>query len=516
MTVDESRRPPRTRPVRPRLRDRWRPSILASGRFPPPSLGWSDLSPLALSRREFTVRGATLFLMATFLASAVLGAVRQVLLGAEFGANETTGAFRAASQFPDVLFTLVAGGALSSALLPVLAATRRDAGEAAAWRLASLVLNALVVTLLVASVAGLFTAPWLVRQVILPEYSPTAQDLAITMTRIMLIQPVVLGAGTVITAWLNSRNRFFLPAIGVACHNVGILAGIGAAIVLPSVGIWGPVWGVVGGAVLQVSLTAFGLIGEGAGSQWVPRIDLADRGLRNVALLLVPNGISTGVNYAGGLVETSFGSRVDNAATLVALQNAWLVAGLTVTLLGAAIGQATFPRMAAYAAAGAGDAFGRLVSRALAIGMLGSLPVVAVLLLAGDRVVALLFEHGAYDADATRLTQRILVAYVIGLPFYIGTEIAGRAILATRDARMPLLTNVMQLAIRTGTMAAFLPVWGFLAIPLAFAISSAIESAVLIWQARRRTDSLRPPDVATGSGPVMAGSDAGSGRTPAG
>ncbi len=509
MTVDESRPAP---PSRPRRGRSGRSSLLSSvGSDQPPSLGWSDLSPLALSRREFTVQGAALFLMAMFLASAVLGAARQILLGAEFGANETTGAFGAASRLPDVLFTLVAGGALSSALLPVLAATRRDAGEAAAWRLASLVLNALVVTLLVISVVGIVAAPWLVRALVLPEYAPASQDLAITMTRIMLLQPVILGAGTVITAWLNSRNRFFLPAIGVACHNVGILTGIGAAIVFPGVGIWGPVWGVVGGAVLQLGITAFGLIGEAPGSHWVPRIDLADRGLRDVAILLVPNGISTAVNYAGWLVETSFGSRVDDAATLVALQNGWLVAGLSVTLLGAAIGQATFPRMAAYAAAGARDDFGRLVRRSLAVAIFGSLPVVGGLLLLGDWLVRSLFEHGDFDADATRLTQRILVAYAIGLPFYIGTEIASRAVLATRDARTPLLTNVMQLAIRTATMATFLPIWGVVAIPLSFAISSGVESVVLIWYAHRQTAALRPP--APGSEVTLgpAGSDAGSG-----
>ena len=511
MTVDESRRPaqPSPSPRRPLGRGR-RPSLLTTVGFEPPSLSWSDLSPLALSRREFTVQGAALFLMVMFLASAVLGAVRQILLGAQFGANETTGAFGAASRLPDVLFTLVAGGALSSALLPVLAATRREAGEAAAWRLATLVLNALVVTLLVISLAGIIATPWLIRGLILPEYAPASQDLAITMTRVMLLQPVILGTGTVITAWLNSRNRFFLPAIGVACHNVGILSGIGAAIVFPGVGIWGPVWGVVGGAVLQVVITAFGLIGESPGSHWVPRIDLADRGLRDVAILLVPNGISTGVNYAGWLVETSFGSRVHDAATLVALQNAWLVAGLSVTLLGAAIGQATFPRMAAYAAAGAREDFGRLVRRALTMAMLGSLPVVAGLLLLGDWLVRMLFEHGDFDADATRLTQRLLVAYVIGLPFYIGTEIASRAVLATRDARTPLVTNTIQLAIRTATMATFLPVWGVVAIPLAFAISSGIESVVLIWYAHRRTATLRRPDPEPVPGAPAAGSDAGS------
>lgn len=496
MTADDPGRP---RPLDPS--DRLPPVGPGIGRFARlpafhhrfPARGWSDLSPLALSRREFSVQGATLLLMATFLASAILGAVRQILLGAQFGANETTGAFRAASQLPDVLFTLVAGGALSSALLPVLAAHRRTGGEAAAWRLASLVLNALTATLLIVSVVGFLAAPWLVRTLILPDYSADGQALATTMTRIMLLQPVILGAGTVITAWLNSRHRFFLPAIGVACHNVGILAGIGAAILVPGVGIWGPVWGVVGGVILQVSLTAFGLIGEHARDHWVPRIDLTDRGLRDVAILLVPNGLSMGVNYAGWLVETSFGSRVDDPATVIALQNGWLVTGLTVTLLGAAIGQATFPRMAAYAAAGAGDAFGQIVSRALAIAMLGSLPVAGGLLLFGDGLVALLFEHGAYDADATRLTQRILIAYAIGLPFYIGTEIASRAVLATRDARTPLLTNLLQLGIRTGTMAIFLPIWGLLAIPLAYAISSAIESIILIWVAHRRTLALPRP-----------------------
>lgn len=496
MTVDESqprlgldgRRQPRlARSLAARLRH---PACTTGNRSWPPTLGWSDLTPLALTRREFSVRGATLLLMATFLASAILGAVRQILLGAQFGATETLGAFNAASRLPDVLFTLIAGGALSSALLPVLAATRQSGGEAAAWRLASLTLNALVVVLLIVSVVGIVAAPVLIRFVILPGYDAGTQDLAVTMTRTMLIQPVILGAGTVITAWLNSRNRFFLPAIGVACHNVGILAGLGAAIVWPQVGIWGPVWGVVAGAVLQLALTSVGLIGENVRRHWVPRIDLDDQGLRAVAILLVPNGISMGVNYAGWMVETSFGSRVADPATLVALQNGWLVAGLAVTLLGAAIGQATFPRMAAYAAAGARDAFGRIVTRSLLVAVLGSLPVVAFLLLAGGRLVRLLFEHGAYDADATRLTQRMLVAYAFGLPFYIATEIASRAVLATRDARTPLLTNTLQLGVRATTMAVFLPIWGYLAIPLAFVVSSAIESTLLIWYARRRTGTI--------------------------
>lgn len=476
-----------TRPARAHRR----PLAIPGARLRVPAIGWADLTPLALSRREFSIQQASLLLMATFLASAVLGAARQVLLGSHFGANEVTGAFQTASRLPDVLATLIAGGALSSALLPVLAARRQAGGEAAAWRLASLVLNALVVTLLAVSLVGIAVAPWLIERVLLTGYAPETQRLATDMTRVMLIQPVILGTLTVITAWLNSRNRFFLPAIGVACHNLGILGGILAAMVFPAIGIWGPVWGVVGGAVLQLAISAIGLIGEDAAHHWAPRLNLGDPGVRDVALLLIPNGLSMGVNYAGWLVQDAFGSTVDDPATLTALTNAWLIAGLSVTLLGAAIGQASFPRMAAAVAAGDRARFGHLLRRTLVVPVLLSLPVVLALLTLGDPVVRLLFDHGAYGDDATRLTQRLLTAYAIGLPFYIATEIASRAILATRDARTPLLTNILQLAIRAALIAALLPVAGVVAIPVALAVSSAAEAVTLTWLAQRRVDRLR-------------------------
>ena len=475
---------------------RGRPPLALGGflsRFWPDELGWSAFSPRSLTQREFSIHSAALLLMATFFASAVLGAARQVLLGAHFGANETTGAFGAASRLPDVLFTLVAGGALSSAFLPVLAAARAASGNTAAWRLFAMVLNSLIVTLTIVSVIGFVVAPWIVETVLVPGYSAQGQHLATDLTRLMLLQPVILGAGTVMTAWLNSENRFFLPAVGVASHNVGILLGIAAAMLWPGIGIWGPAWGVVGGAVLQVGLTALGMARSNALAHWTPRIDLGDRGLREVATLLVPNGVSMLVNYLGWVVESSFGSRAHDNATLPALHNAWLVAGLAVTLLGAAIGQAVFPRLAARAAAGDRAGFRLLLRRVALVAVLGSLPLVAALLVGGGPLVSLLFQHGAYDADATHLTRQLLVGYAVGLPFYIGTEIASRAVLATRDARTPLLTNTLQLLLRGGLMALFLAVWGVVGIPLAYAVASAVESVLLFGFAWRRANALDRP-----------------------
>ena len=302
----------------------------------------------------------------------------------------------------------------------------------------------------------------------------------------------MLGAGTVITAWLNSQHRFFLPAIGVACHNLGILSGIGLAMAFPVIGIWGPVWGVVGGAILQVAVSALGLIGDRPLEHWVPRIDPRDPGLRAVAALLIPNGLSTAVNYGGWMVEAAFGTTVADRRTVLALTNGWLMAGLSVTLLGAAIGQAAFPRLSAHFAAGTHDAFRRLALGTLAIAVAGSLPATAILLGGGDLVANLVFGHGAYDDQAVRLTADVMKIYALGLPAYIGTEIAARTILAMRDARTPLLTNILQLIVRTAIIATLLPVWGVRAIPLAYVVSSAIEAAILVTLAWRRSGRISP------------------------
>src|ERR671930_48586 len=97
-----------------------------------------------LLTRELTIREATIILMASFFFSALLGAVRQVLFNAQFGAGVEANAYYAAFPLPDTLFSLIAGGALSSAMIPVLVSTSREEGASAGWRLTNLVLTTLL------------------------------------------------------------------------------------------------------------------------------------------------------------------------------------------------------------------------------------------------------------------------------------------------------------------------------------------------------------------------------------
>src|SRR5579859_7624171 len=312
---------------------------------------------------ELTITEASIVLMASFFFSAVLGAVRQVLFNAAFGAGVEANAYYAAFRLPDTLFSLIAGGALSSAMIPVLLSTRREEGEEDAQRLTSLVLNVLLLAILLITAVAELTAPLFVRHVLVPGYASGTQDLAIRLTRIMLLQPIILVAGSVAIAVLNSRNQFLLTALSVASHNLALIAGIVATATDPRLGIYGPTLGVIAGAVLQVLIVLPGVIGSGA--RYHPAWNLSDPRLREVLHLLVPNGVAVGVAYTGFIVDTAFASGASDAASLAAIQNAWLLVGLPIALLGQAIGQGAFPRLAAHAAAGEYRELRRTLVRAL-------------------------------------------------------------------------------------------------------------------------------------------------------
>lgn len=432
----------------------------------------------ALLTRELSVAEASAVLMAAFLASALLGAVRQALLNAQFGTGMEASAYYAAARLPETLFSLIAGGALSSAMIPVLLGTTREEGEAAGRRLISLTLTALLAVFAAVTLVAELLAPQFVGSVLAPGFDQPTRELTVGLTRVMLIQPLILAVGSVATAVLNSRNQFALTALSIMSHNLALIGGILLARAVPSIGIYGPALGVVAGGVLQVAILLPGLLSRGY--RFRPVWEPADRGLRAIGRLLAPNGLSVGVNYAGFILDTAFASRAAETAGLAAITNAWMLVGLPIALLGQAVGQSAFPRLAAHAEGAEWRQFRRALLWALGAAALLALPALGGLLLLGRQAIAVIFERGLFDAAAGDLTYRLLAVYAVGLPFYAATEIVTRGLIALRDTRTPLITNSLQIAGRAAILTILVPRIGVVAVPLAFAVTSALETAALL------------------------------------
>lgn len=436
-----------------------------------------NISLKNLLTREYSVSEASFILMASFFLSAALGAVRQVLFNAQFGVSAQANAYYAAFRLPDTLFSLIAGGALSSAMIPVLLNARQKDGEASGWRLISVVLTSLLLVFAIIVLAVEIFAPLLVTRLLAPGFDGETSALTVTLTRIMLIQPIILLLGSVATAVLNSRNQFLLTGLSIVSHNISLIVSILLLKFFPTLGIFGPTVGVIGGAILQVLILSPGLRGEGYSVGIL--FTLADQRLREVVRLLIPNGLSVSVNYAGFIVDTSYATRAVDPAGLAAIYNAFLLVGLPIALLGQAIGQAAFPRLAAQAEAENWTEMRRMLLRSLGASIGLALPAVAALLLLGRPTIRILFERGEFTSTAGDLTFSVLVAYAIALPAYVATEVITRGLISLRDTRTPLFTNSGQLVLRILLISMLLPRLDVVAIPAAFAISSTIETVTL-------------------------------------
>src|SRR6266699_1233655 len=245
------------------------------------------------SLRRFSITEAALLLVMGYLASKGLGVVRQTIFNALFGTGLQANAYYAASRLPDTLFDLVAGGALTHAFIPVFLSYEKDRGQREAWRLASLVFNVLLVALTALMFVSEFIAPAFLSRLLVPGYPPAEQALTAALTRVMLIQPLILGLGTVITAILNSKRQFLLPALSIAVYNLGLIGGLLVTLAFPRIGIYGPTFGVLAGAALQVLIQLPGLVKQRVEYSFI--WDLKHPGLRQVMFLLGPNVVAIGL-----------------------------------------------------------------------------------------------------------------------------------------------------------------------------------------------------------------------------
>ncbi len=433
--------------------------------------------PADLMTRQFSIPAAAMIFMAAFLLSALLGLVRQILLNAQFGAGSEASAFYAAFRLPDTLGNLIAGGALSSAMIPVMLRTGRLDGAEAERRLVNLVLTTLLVVVVPLALLCMIAAPTFVGTVLAPGFDADTSRLTATLTRMMLLQPPIAVAITVAIAVANSRNQFLLTALAIVVQNITLIAGIAAAAAFPGLGIYGPTLGVIAEVVLQACILLPAM--RSNGFRYRPAWDLRDRHLREVIRLLIPNGLSMSVNYAGTIVDAAFASLAREAGSLPAVHNAFLLIGLPIRLLGMAIGSAAFPRLAAHAAAAEWPQMRRTLLRALCVAAGLATPILLGLILLGRPLLQILFERGRFDAAAGALTYSVLVAYAVALPAYVATEILSRGLIALYDTRTPLLTNLLQLGGRVAIILLLLDDLGVVAIPIAFAITSTLEALVL-------------------------------------
>jgi putative peptidoglycan lipid II flippase len=423
--------------------------------------------------------------MVLFVLSRLLGLAREMIIGAQFGTSADLDAYLAAFRLPDLLFQLVAGGALGSAFIPTFTDYLARDDHKDAWRLASGVANlVLAIMTSIAAVAAIL-APWLVREVIAPGFDPAQQALTARLMRLMLVTPVVFGVSGLVMGALNAHQHFLLPAVAPIFYNLAIIGGaLGLA---PRFGVTGLAVGVIAGSVLHLLVQVPGLVRFQA--RYWPVLTLRDPGIREVGRLMGPRVLGLAAVQVNFLINTILASGLAEGS-LSALNFAWLLMLLPQGAFAQAVATAAFPTLSALAAQGETNEMRSTLAATLRAILFLSVPAAVGLLVLRMPLVQLLFQRGAFETHSTEAVAWALQFYALGLPAHAGVEIIARAFYALHDTRTPVVIGIAAMGLNVVLSLFLIRPLAHGGLALANTIATTLELLGMLILIRRRLGGI--------------------------
>jgi len=430
----------------------------------------------------------SLLLAVLFGADKLLGVLRTVIIGRQFGLSQELDVFNAANNLPDLLFALISGGALAIAFIPMISEILTKEGRESSWRLFSRVANlAFLVTSGLAIVVGLLAGPIIRGRLgIAPGFSPDQQSLAVQLMRLNLISTLIFSISGLVMAGLQANQHFLLPAVAPLVYDLGQIFGAVilapqegmqiAGITLPAfgLGIHGLVYGVIIGAALHLLVQVPGLIRFRF--RWYPVLDFKDKAFRRVMALMGPRLVSMVFIQLIFLARDNLASRLPTGS-VTALSYGWWIQQVPETLIGTAIATALLPTLSEFAADGNDDSFRETIERSLRVMIALSLPITAILSLTSLPWIQAAFGFPLEDAKMILWATQ---GYLIGLLGHSLVELGVRSFYARQNARVPMLVSGLGFLVYTGLAIAMMNTLGVGGIALANSISYSIQALVLV------------------------------------
>ena len=432
------------------------------------------------------------------VSSRILGLIRETVISHLFGATGMVSAFRVASIVPTMIYDLLMGGMISAALVPVFSDYASPEKRQELWRLASALFTLVTIVFSLIVIALELVAPvvaWLLGGGFdVPLLSQTT-----ALMRLIMPAVLFLGISGATTGFLYANKRFTYPALGASLFNAGII--IGAFLLADRIGIASLSLGVLLGSILQLAIQLPGL----RDLQFSLSLDLSHPGLRRMAILYLPVALGLVISQVGIAIDRNLASRTGEQS-IAWMQNATTLVQFPLGLVAVAISTAILPSLSRFATAANMVRFRHTLGMGLRIVVLLIVPATVGLLVLATPIIALLFEHGAFQPYDTAHTAQALRVYLIGLPFAAIDQLLIFAFYARKDTKTPVLVGVLGVFIYLGAALTLIAPLGMIGLVLANSVQLSSHALVMLFLTHRHFDGLRGQGLAQTSLKVLVAS----------
>ncbi|MEO1019097.1 MAG: murein biosynthesis integral membrane protein MurJ [Pseudomonadota bacterium] len=416
--------------------------------------------------------------------SRITGFLRDLMIAAVLGAGGVADAFFVSFKLANFLRRLFAEGAFNAGFVPLFGRTLEIEGRDEAIRFGSQVFSVMLTILLLVVLLAELTMPWLVRG-LAPGFEPGGERYQVAVALSYITFPYLLFVSLValMSGVLNTFGYFAAPAFAPVLLNIVLIGAMALSFLHPETPAHALAWGVALAGMLQLAWVMVAARRAGIQIYWVrPRITPR---IRRLFRLVVPGVFGSGVAQINLLVDTWFASTLATGAVSY-LFYADRLNQLPLGMIGIAVGTALLPLLTRQLRSGAHAVAMDTQNRAIELALFFTLPAATALIAIGHPIIEVLFERGAFDAQATAATAAALRAFAIGLPAYVLIKVLAPAFFAREDtvtpvkiAALALLSNIVLIMALIGTL-------GHVGIALATALSNWLNGLLLYFMLRRR------------------------------
>ncbi len=456
--------------------------------------------PTSLARNFLTVGAGTAI-------SRLLGFARDMLIAASLGSGPLADAFVVAFRLPNLFRRLLSEGAFNSAFVPAYIAKAEVDGEESARSFAGHIFSYLCLLLIgLTALAEIFMGD--IVFVLAPGFVRDPEKFAFTVFLGRLTFPFLSFAtlAALFAGLLNAAHRFTVASFAPVVLNIVLL---GSILACSFAGIAGTrlaaVWLSVGVSLAGLAQLLLCFCGIRAAHIGFPlRWPKPSPEVRRLLVMSVPGILAGGITHVNAFVGTIIGSAKAGAVSY--LYYADRVYQLPLGVVGVALGLVLLPQLSQHLARGDESGAQRTQARALEFGLFLTLPASVALCVAAGPIVTVLFQHGAFTAEASVATAATLRAYAVGLSGYIVAKALQPAFFARHDMRRPMLVACFGAIVDIALSLLLFPICASAGIALAASLAGWFNAVVLALILRRRGSFVIARDMILRCGSLLCAS----------
>jgi putative peptidoglycan lipid II flippase len=398
-----------------------------------------------LEKQQTTILSAAAIITVANIASSLSGLIRQrLLIGSFFHTEESRQAFEAllvAFQVPDMMFQLIVLGALSAAFIPVFSYLKKE-NEQQAFKMSAIVLNILLLIFIAFGVVIFIFAEPITAFRTGHQFSADQVLIAANLTRIMLVAQLFFAVSNMMSAILQSYQRFILPSIAPILYNVGIVLGV--YLFAPYLGIYSAGVGVCIGALLHMAIQVPLTMKLG----FKPSLSLNTRfpGVRDLFKLMPPRVLTIGITEIQNLGLGFFATSLP-ALSFVVIRLAITLITIPIRLFGVPISQASLPFLASEADEKGLGRFKELLLQSMHQISFFAMPASVLILILRVPIVRLVFGTHNFPWTTTITTGRAVAIISVSIAAQAMVQLLIRAFHSLKDTRTPLIITSINVSL---------------------------------------------------------------------